>query len=459
MRRISGKECRGISELNGPLLIIKGLDGVGYGEMVRVQDGQGGSRAGRVIEVHPDAAIIEVFEGTGGLGLNETNVHFLGRPFELGLSSHMLGRIFDGLGQPNDSLPSPPATIWRNINGRPLNPLSRDYPRDFIQTGISAIDGLSSLVRGQKLPVFSGSGLPHNELAAQIVRQAKLPTGTESFAIVFVAMGVQHDEAQLFRDAFETSGGLQKVVMFLNLADEPSIIRIIAPRVALTVAEYLAFDLGMHVLVVLTDMTAYCEAVREIATAKGEIPSRKGYPGYLYSDLASLYERAGRVSGLPGSITQVPILTMPNDDITHPIPDLTGYITEGQIVLDRHLYRKGISPPINILPSLSRLMKDGIGAEHTRSDHANLASQLYAAYARVRQLENLASIIGEEELSVVDKRYLVFGTRFEDQIISQGGDEDRTISETLDRGWSLLADLPREDLTRLTEDELKEHLP
>ena len=281
MRRISGKECQGLSELNGPLLIIKGLDGFGYGEMVRVQDGKGGSRAGRVIEVHPDAAIIEVFEGTGGLGLNETNVHFLGGPFELGLSSHMLGRIFDGLGQPNDGLPSPPATIWRNINGRPLNPLSRDYPRDFIQTGISAIDGLNSLVRGQKLPVFSGSGLPHNELAAQIVRQAKLPTGTESFAIVFVAMGVQHDEAQLFRDAFETSGGLQKVVMFLNLADEPSIVRIIAPRVALTVAEYLAFDLGMHVLVVLTDMTAYCEAVREIATAKGEIPSRKGYPGYL----------------------------------------------------------------------------------------------------------------------------------------------------------------------------------
>ena len=458
MRRISGKECLGLSELNGPLLIIKGVHGAGYGEMVRVQDASGKRRYGRVLEVHPDSAIIEVFEGTGGLGLDETSVHFLGRPFELGLSPHMLGRIFDGLGQPNDGLPPPPAALWKNINGRPLNPLSRDYPRDFIQTGISAIDGLNSLVRGQKLPVFSGSGLPHNELAAQLVRQAKLPAETESFAVVFVAMGVKHDEAELFRDAFETGGGLRHVIMFLNLADEPSIVRIIAPRVALTTAEYLAFELGMHVLVVLTDMTAYCEAVREIATAKGEVPSRKGYPGYLYSDLASLYERAGRVSGLPGSITQIPILTMPNDDITHPIPDLTGYITEGQIVLDRQLYRKGVSPPINILPSLSRLMKDGIGTGRTRPDHANLASQLYAAYARVRQLESLAAIIGEEELSAVDKRYLTFGSRFEDQVITQGMNEDRPISETLDRGWNALAELPREELTRVTEEELKEHL-
>lgn len=458
MRRISGKECHGLSELNGPLLVINGIAGVGYGEMVRIEDGHGKSRYGRVLEVHPESAVIEVFEGTSGLGLPNTRVHFQGRPFELGLSPGLLGRIFDGLGQPIDDLPAAPARHWRNINGRPINPLQRDYPRDFIQTGISAIDGLNSLVRGQKLPVFSGSGLPHNELAAQIIRQAKLPTDTEAFAIVFVAMGIKHDEAELFRDTFESGNGLQQVVMFLNLADEPSMVRIIAPRVALTVAEYLAFDLGMHVLVILTDMTAYCEAVREIASAKGEMPSRKGYPGYLYSDLASLYERAGRITGLPGSITQLPILTMPNDDITHPIPDLTGYITEGQIVLDRHLLRKGVLPPINVLPSLSRLMKDGIGLNRTRSDHANLASQLYAAYSRVRQLESLAAIIGEEELSAVDKRYLTFGTRLEHQIIAQGVNEDRSIVETLDRGWGALAELPPEELTRVTEDELKEHL-
>lgn len=459
MRRLSGKQCRGLSELAGPLLVIEGVSGVGYGEMVEVLGGRGQRRYGRVLEIRPEVSVIEVFEGTDGLGLDDTTVHFLGRPFELGLSPGILGRIFDGLGRPSDGLPAPPAATWRDVNGRSINPLKRDYPRDFIQTGISAIDGMNSLVRGQKLPIFSGTGLPHNDVAAQIIRQAKLPTEAEPFAVVFAAMGIKHDEAELFRETFETGGGLRNVVMFLNLADEPSIARIITPRVALTAAEYLAFDLGMHVLVVMTDMTAYCEALREIATAKGEIPSRKGFPGYLYSDLASVYERAGRVSGLPGSITQLPILTMPNDDITHPIPDMTGYITEGQVVLDRNLLRKGIVPPVNVLPSLSRLMKDGIGADRTRTDHANLANQLYAAYARVRQLESLAAIIGEEELSAVDKRYLGFGARFEREVVGQGGQEDRTIADTLDRGWAVLAELPREELTRVTEAELKEHLP
>ncbi|RMH05644.1 MAG: V-type ATP synthase subunit B [Nitrospirae bacterium] len=458
MRRLSGTACRGLQELRGPLLVIEGVSGIAYGEMVQVRDTHGELRYGRVLEVRPEAAVIEVFEGTAGLGLEDTTVQFLGTTFELGVSSDMVGRVFDGLGRPNDGLPAPPAVAWRDINGRAINPLARDYPREFIQTGISAIDGMNSLIRGQKLPIFSAAGLPHNELAAQLIRFAKLPGEPQRFAIVFGAMGIKHDEAELFRETFAISG-LQKVVMFLNLADEPSIARIITPRVAMTAAEYLAFDLGMHVLVVLTDFTAYGEAVREIATGKGEIPSRKGYPGYLYSDLASIYERAGRIEGLPGSITLVPILTMPNDDITHPIPDLTGYITEGQIVLDRNLFRKGIRPPVNVLPSLSRLMKDGIGAESTRSDHAHLANQLYAAYARAGQVERLAAIVGEEELSAVDKRYLAFGERFEREFVAQGVNEDRSITETLDLGWRMLTELPKEELTRVTEEEIKEHLP
>ncbi|RMH38156.1 MAG: V-type ATP synthase subunit B [Nitrospirae bacterium] len=458
MRRLSGTACRGLQELHGPLLVIEGISGAAYGEMVQVRDPHGELRYGRVLEVRPQAAVIEVFEGTAGLGLQDTTVQFLGTTFELGVSPEMIGRVFDGLGRPNDGLPAPPAVVWRDINGRAINPLARDYPREFIQTGISAIDGMNSLIRGQKLPIFSGAGLPHNELAAQLIRFANLPGESQRFAIVFGAMGIKHDEAALFREAFAISG-LQKVAMFLNLADEPSIARIITPRVALTAAEYLAFDLGMHVLVVLTDFTAYGEAVREIATSKGEIPSRKGYPGYLYSDLASIYERAGRIEGLSGSITLVPILTMPNDDITHPIPDLTGYITEGQIVLDRNLFRKGIRPPINVLPSLSRLMKDGIGAGSTRDDHAHLANQLYAAYARAGQVERLAAIVGEEELSVVDKRYLAFGERFEREFVAQGPDEDRSITATLDLGWRMLTELPKEELTRVTEEEIKEHLP
>lgn len=458
VRRISGVSCRGISELHGPLLVVEGVNGVAYGEMVQIRDSRGGSRYGRVLEARQEGAVIEVFEGTAGLGLQETTVEFWGSSFEVGLSPEMIGRLFDGLGRVTDGLPEPPARVWRDVNGRAINPLLRDYPREFIQTGISAIDGMNSLIRGQKLPIFSGAGLPHNELAAQIIRFARLTSETERFAIVFGAMGIKHDEAELFKNTFVLSGR-RNVMMFLNLADEPSIARIITPRVTMTAAEYLAFDQGMHVLVVLTDCTAYGEAVREIATSKGEIPSRKGYPGYLYSDLASIYERAGRIEGLPGSITLIPILTMPNDDITHPLPDLTGYITEGQIVLDRNLFRKGIHPPINVLPSLSRLMKDGIGEGSTRADHAHLANQLYASYARAGQLERLAAIVGEEELSVIDKQYLSFGARFEREFVGQGAAADRSITETLDLGWHMLTELPREELTRVTEDEIQEHLP
>jgi len=456
VRRLSGKECRGLQELNGPLLVIEGVSGVGYGEVVQIHRPDGDRRHGQVLEVSSGSAVIEVFEGTEGLTLEDTSVHFLGAAFELGLAHEMLGRTFDGLGRPADGLPAPPAVTWRDVNGRAINPLQRDYPREFIQTGISAIDGLNSLVRGQKLPICSGSGLPHNELAAQIIAQAKLLGTTEPFAVVFGAMGIKHDEAQLFRDAFEASDP-GKVVMFLNLADEPSVERIITPRVTLTAAEFLAFDLGMHVLVILTDITAYCEAVREISTAKGEIPSRKGFPSFLYSDLASIYERAGRIVGCTGSITMMPILTMPNDDITHPIPDLTGYITEGQIVLDRNLFGKNVHPPINVLPSLSRLMKDGIGEGRTRRDHANLSNQLYAAYARVGQIESLAAIIGEEQLSALDRQYLAFGDRFEREQLAQALDEDRSILETLDLGWRVLRELPREELTRLSEAEIREH--
>lgn len=456
--RISGKEVRGLSEISGPLLVMKGMGDVAYGEMVEVVDTQQRRRLGRVLQVTSDVAVVEVFEGTGSLKIKDTRVRFLGRPFEFGLSEAWLGRILNGFGRPIDGLPQPPGVLWRNVNGKPINPMQRDYPREFIQTGISAIDGMNSLVRGQKLPIFSGSGLPHTELAAQIVQQARLIDERESFAVVFAGMGVKHDVAEVFRDAFEASGNRQRVVMILNLADEPPLVRVLTPRIALTIAEFLAFDLGMHVLVVLTDMTAYCEALREVASAKGEIPTRKGYPGYLYSDLASLYERAGRIEGLPGSITQIPLLTMPNDDITHPIPDLTGYITEGQIVLDRNLFRKGIRPPINVLPSLSRLMKDGIGEGHTRPDHSNLANQLYSAYARVRQLESLSMIIGEEELSNVDKQYLKFGERFERELIAQGSHENRSISETLEKGWQVLSALPREELTRVTEQEVAEFL-
>jgi len=453
------KEYIGLSHVSGPIIIIEGITGVGFDEMVEITDPVGNVRVGRVLEVTEKLAIIQVFGGTRGLSISSTRVRFVGRPLELEVSRDMIGRVFNGLGEPIDGIPKPFSTLSININGVPINPTAREYPRDFIQTGVSAIDGLNTLVRGQKLPIFSGSGMPHNLLARQIVRQAKLvgAEAEEEFVIVFAAMGIKHDDAEFFRRGFEETGTLNNVVMFLNLADDPSIERLITPRCALTAAEYLAFHEGIHVLVILTDMTNYAEALREIASAREEVPSRKGYPGYMYSDLASLYERTGRIRGSEGTVTQIPILTMPNDDINHPIPDLTGYITEGQIVLSRELHNKGIYPPANVPRSLSRLMKDGIGEGKTRSDHTNVQSQLYAAYANVQSVRSLASVIGEEELSEIDKHYLEFGEHFEREFVGQGADEDRTIEETLDIGWEVLSHLPETELLRVTEEEIKEH--
>lgn len=457
---MQGKEYIGLSYVSGPIIIIEGVRGVGFDEMVEITDPDGKTRVGRVLEVTENLAVIQVFGGTRGLSISSTRVRFVGRPLELEVSRDMIGRVFNGLGEPMDGIPKPFSTLRMNINGVPINPTAREYPRDFIQTGISAIDGLNTLVRGQKLPIFSGSGMPHNLLARQIVRQAKLVGGeaeAEEFVIVFAAMGIKHDDAEFFRRGFEETGTLNKVVMFLNLADDPSIERLITPRCALTAAEYLAFHEGIHVLVILTDMTNYAEALREIASAREEVPSRKGYPGYMYSDLASLYERTGRIRGLEGSITQIPILTMPNDDINHPIPDLTGYITEGQIVLSRELHNKGIYPPANVPRSLSRLMKDGIGEGKTRSDHPNVQSQLYAAYANVQSVRSLASVIGEEELSEIDRHYLEFGDHFEREFVGQAANEDRSIEETLDIGWEVLSYLPETELLRVTEEEISEH--
>ena len=405
---------------------------------------------GRIVEVYEDKAIIQVFEGTENMSLNNTHTRLTGHPMEIGLSEEMLGRTFNGIGEPIDDLGPITVEEVRDINGLPLNPVRREYPRNYIRTGISAIDGLTTLIRGQKLPIFSGNGLPHDQLAAQIVKQASLGGSTnEDFAIVFAAMGVKHDVADFFRRTFEESGVANHVAMFLNLANDPVVERLITPKVALTAAEYLAFEKNMHILVILTDMTSFAEAMREVSSSKGEIPSRKGYPGYLYSELATLYERAGIVEGVNGSVTQLPILTMPNDDITHPIPDLTGYITEGQIVLDRNLHGQAIYPPISVLPSLSRLMKDGIGKGYTREDHQDLANQLFSAYAKVGEARNLASVIGEDELSPIDKKYLEFGKAFEERYIGQGPNENRTIEETLDLGWELLRILPKEELDRV----------
>ncbi len=451
-------EFVGLQRVSGPLVVIEGIRDVGFGERVEIVTSSGQVRQGRVLAISEKAAVIEVFHGTSGLDQENTRVRFLGRPFEIIVSKdEILGRIFSGLGAPLDGGPVPFRGEPRNVNGFAINPVARAYPEDFIQTGISTIDGMNTLVRGQKLPIFSGSGLPHNDLAIQIVRQARLLTEESSFAVIFAAMGVRHDEAEAFRLSFEESGVLNNVAMFLNLADDPTVERLIAPRVALTAAEFLAFDEGMHVLVILTDMTNYCEALREVATSKGEVPSRKGYPGYLYSDLASIYERAGRIKGRPGSVTQIPILTMPDDDITHPIPDLTGYITEGQIVLDRTLFQKGIYPPINVLPSLSRLMSDGIGEGKTREDHRNISSQLYAAYANARQVERLASIIGEEDLSITDKKYFAFSKEFEKRFVNQGRDEERSIFETLDLAWELAMMLPEKELARVTPEQVKKY--
>lgn len=451
-------EYIGLDRINGPLMVVKGVKGVGFDERVEIVTPDGSPRQGRVLSISDEAAVIEVFAGTSGLNQASTRVRFLGRPFDIVVSrEEVLGRVFGGLGQPLDGGPLPFKGERRDINGFPINPVARAYPEEFIQTGISAIDGMNTLVRGQKLPIFSGSGLGHNDLAAQIVRQARLLSKDEGFAVIFAAMGVRYDEAEGFRRSFEDSGVLKDVAMFLNLADDPAVERLITPRVALTAAEHLAFDEGMHVLVILTDMTNYCEALREVATSKGEVPSRKGYPGYLYSDLASIYERAGRLLDRPGSVTQIPILTMPDDDITHPIPDLTGYITEGQIVLERSLARKNIYPPINVLPSLSRLMSDGIGAGRTRQDHQNIANQMYAAYAKARQVQRLASIIGEEDLSGTDKLYLRFAGEFEQRFLKQRRDEDRTITQTLELAWELVMLLPEQELSRIRPEEIAQY--
>ena len=446
----------GIDEISGPIIAISGIHDVGYNELVEVLDEAGRVRLGMTLEVSTGAAIVQVFEGTSGLKLGSTRVRFRGQPLRMPVSPELLGRVFDGLGRPGDGGPYPIGEE-RDVNGLPVNPTAREYPRRFIQTGISAIDGMNTLVRGQKLPIFSGSGLPHMQLVAQITRQSRLVGEEERFAVVFAGMGIKHDEAMFYIRNFEESGAMERAVVFLSLADAPSVERLVTPWAALTVAEYLALDLRMHVLVILTDMSNYCEALREISTEREEIPSRKGYPGYLYSDLASIYERSGMISGREGSITQVPVLTMPNDDISHPVPDLSGYITEGQIVLERDLNQRGIYPPIAGLPSLSRLMKDGIGEGMTRDDHAHLASQLFAAYAHVKDIRALASVIGEEELTPVDKDYLKFGDSFEKRFLSQGIDEDRTIDETLDLGWSVLSVLPREELHRITEEEIRKY--
>jgi len=451
---LQSREYQGVNKIIGPLLFIEGIHNVGYNELVEIHDETGRERLGTILEANENAAVVQVFEGSTGLSLKNTVVRFRGAPLQLPVSREMLGRIFDGLGRPIDDGPSPIAQEQRDVNGVPINPTARTYPTQFIQTGISAIDGMNTLVRGQKLPVFSGSGLPHNKVAAQIARQAKIIGEDVSFAIVFCAMGVKHDVARSFIDNFKETGVLENVALFLSLADAPSVERLVTPRTALTMAEYLAFQENMHVLVIMTDMTNYCEALREISTIRGEIPSRKSYPGYLYSDLASLYERAGMIDDSQGSITQMPILTMPNDDISHPVPDLTGYITEGQIVLERELYQKGVYPPIAGLPSLSRLMKDGIGPGMTREDHAHIASQLFAAYAKVKDVRALASVIGEEELTPLDHTYLQFGDTFESEFLSQREDENRSMEETLDLGWKVISILPQEELTRITEEEL-----
>jgi len=450
-------EYVGVSRISGPIIVIEGVTEVGFDEMVEIVTPSGEIRRGRVLEVGRGKAIVQVFEGTTGLSLSETRVRFLGEPLKVPVSTEMLGRVMNSLAEPIDGNPKPFAEEMRDVNGSPLNPTAREYPRDFIQTGISVIDGMCSLVRGQKLPIFSASGLPHNILAAQIARQAEIASG-EDFCIVFAAMGIKHDEAAFFRRSFERGGAIKRVAMFINLAEDPTIERIITPRTALTLAEYLAFEQETHVLVILTDMTSYCEALREVSASLEEVPSRKGYPGYMYSDLASIYERAGRIQGKNGSLTQMPILTMPNDDITHPIPDLTGYITEGQIVLDRDLYNRGIYPPVNVLVSLSRLMKDGIGEGKTREDHADVSSQLYAAYAQCNEIRSLASIIGEEALSQRDRAYLRFGDEFEMKFINQGTEENRDIERTLDIAWDLLSILPGEELTRIHREYLDRYL-
>ena len=455
-------EYIGVKEINGSLIVLDDVDCPSYEEIVEIRLDNGTVRHGRIVTIEGGRAVIQVFEGTRGISLNNTRTRLKGRPMELDLSPEIQGRIFSGVGTPIDGLGRIYPEKRMNVNGTPINPVSRVYPQNYICTGISSIDTLITLIRGQKLPIFSGSGMKHNELAAQIVRQAKIANDEDAkFCIVFAAMGVKNDVADYFRRSFEESGVLQRVTMFLNLANDPIIERILTPRCALTAAEYLAFEHDMHVLVIMTDMTSYAEACREFSSSKGEIPGRKGYPGYLYSDLASLYERAGMIKGHKGSVTQIPILTMPNDDITHPVPDLTGYITEGQIVLDRALDGSGIYPPVSILPSLSRLMKDGIGEGFTRADHAALSNQLFASYAKVQDARSLASVIGEEELSDSDKKLLEFGKKFENTFIRQSENESRSMEQSLTIGWELLSELPREELDRVDNETLEKfyHAP
>ena len=457
MREAVAREYVGVARVAGPLIFVEAARDVSFDETVEVVTPSGERRRGRVLEVRGDRVVVEVFQGTAGLSRVGTRVRFLGHPLVVPVSLEMLGRVFDAFGSPLDGGPEPIADEWRQVGGSPINPTARVYPSEFIQTGISALDGMNTLLRGQKLPIFSGSGLPHDEIAAQIARQARILGIAEEFSVVFAAMGVSHDVATFFQTSFEASGALYNAVLFLSLADAPPMERIVTPRTALTMAEYLAFRHNRHVLVILTNMTDYAAALREVASVREEVPGRKGYPVYLYSDLASIYERTGRIEGSRGSITQVPILTMPNDDITDPVPDLTGYITEGQIVLSRDLNQRSIYPPINVLPSLSRLMKDGIGAGKTRSDHPNLANQLYAAYAHVQDVRALASIIGSEELSKVDKSYLNFGNEFERRFVGQATNEDRSIEDTLELGWGILSLLPESELQRVSREELQRH--
>lgn len=448
----------GLTDINGPLVCLEGVSGVAYDEIASIQLSDGSKRLGRVVQMEGDKVILQVFEGTAGLSLENTRTEFHGKPLEIPLSTEMLGRVFNGAGKPIDNLGPVFAKKTGDINGRALNPVARTYPRNYIHTGISSIDCLMTLIRGQKLPIFSGSGLSHNKLAVQIVKQAKIAEEKgQDFAVVFAAMGVQNDVADYFRRSFEQAGASERVVMFLNLSNDPIIERILTPRCALTAAEYLAYEKNMHILVIMTDITSYCEALREFSSSKGEIPGRKGYPGYLYSDLASMYERAGVIEGSRGSVTQIPILTMPNDDITHPIPDLTAYITEGQIVFDRDLDSTGIYPGLSVLLSLSRLMKDGIGAAYTRADHSDVANQLFAAYAKVQDARSLASVIGEDELSEIDKRYMKFGSEFEKKFLNQGFDENRSMDTTLELAWDLLSMLPKSELDRMNSELIEKH--
>jgi V/A-type H+-transporting ATPase subunit B len=453
----AGVEYTRVAEIKGPLMIIEGVTKVSFDELVEVETSAGERRLGRVVEVGYGKAVVQIFEGTTGLAISGTKAKFLGKTMTMPVSQELLGRVFDGLGRPNDGLPDPVADRFIDVNGEPMNPERREYPTSFIQTGVSVIDGMLTLVRGQKLPIFSGSGMPHNILAAQIARQASVVGTKEDFAVVFAAIGVQYSEAQYFKRSLEESGALRRSVLFLNLADDPAIERIITPRVALTVAEYLAFDLGMHVLAILTDMTNYAEALREISAAREEVPGRKGYPGYLYTDLANNYERAGRIKGKNGSVTQVPILSMPADDITHPIPDLTGYITEGQIVLGRDLFRKGVYPPVNVLMSLSRLMKDGVGEGKTRADHMEVGNQLYDAYSRTQEVRALSEIVGRAGLTGIDLKYLDSGDIFESQFLKQSNDENRSLEETMNRAWDVLSTLPEGELTKIKEKNVRQY--